>query len=217
MRPGARSSSVENVLARRAALRVQMSMTPEPILIRSVAAANAAIGTTASRTRRLSACHTASKPVRLGALRTSSMPVRMSWASCRYKATGKSVGSAIGSSWHTPSGAGRGRRRVAAVSEATHSIRPPEPRWTHVALRVGDVDRSIAWYEDLTPLRLLDHHSDDFGHGAWLGQPDTVDKPFVLVLAQFLPDADPYRDSPLATLSPFAHLGIELPTCDGGR
>ena len=101
---------------------------------------------------------------------------------------------------------------MAAVSEATHSIRPPEPRWTHVALRVGDVDRSIAWYGELTPLRLLDRHSDEFGHGAWLGQPDTVEKPFVLVLAQFLPDADPYRDSPLATLSPFAHLGIELPT-----
>ena len=62
MRPGARSSSVENVLARRAVLRVQMSMTPEPTLIRSVAAAKAAIGTTASRTSRLSACHTASKP-----------------------------------------------------------------------------------------------------------------------------------------------------------
>ena len=74
MRPGARSSSVENVLARRAALRVQMSMTPEPILIRSVAAANAAIGTTASRTRRLSACHTASNPA-ASARRTSSMPV----------------------------------------------------------------------------------------------------------------------------------------------
>ena len=87
MRPGARSSSVENVLARRAALRVQMSMTPEPTLIRSVAAANAAIGTTASRTRRLSACHTASKPGRLG-LPDEPMPSRMSWASCRYSATG---------------------------------------------------------------------------------------------------------------------------------
>ena len=62
IRSGARSSSVENVLASRAALRVQMSMTPEPTLIRSVAAANAAIGTTASRTSRLSACQTASKP-----------------------------------------------------------------------------------------------------------------------------------------------------------
>ena len=62
MRPGARSSSVENVLASRAGLRVQMSMTPLPTLIVLVLAANAAIGTTASRTRRLSACHTASKP-----------------------------------------------------------------------------------------------------------------------------------------------------------
>ena len=82
MRPGARSSSVENVLARRAGLRVQMSMTPEPTLIRLVAAANAAIGTTASRTRRLSACHTASNPA-ASARCDSSMPSRMSWASCR--------------------------------------------------------------------------------------------------------------------------------------
>jgi hypothetical protein len=65
-RPGARSSSVENVLASRAGLRVQMSMTPLPTLIRSVVAAKAAIGTTASRTRRLSACQTASNPCCLG-------------------------------------------------------------------------------------------------------------------------------------------------------
>ena len=62
IRPGARSSSVENVLARRAGLRVQMSTTPDPMRIRSVPAAKAAIGTTASRTKRLSACHTAVKP-----------------------------------------------------------------------------------------------------------------------------------------------------------
>ena len=62
IRPGARSSSVENVAASRAGLRVQQSTTPEPILIRSVTAAKAAIGTVASRTSRLSACQTASKP-----------------------------------------------------------------------------------------------------------------------------------------------------------
>ena len=62
MRPGARSSSVENVAANRAGLRLQQSATPEPILIRSVTEAKAAIGTVASRTRRLSACQTASKP-----------------------------------------------------------------------------------------------------------------------------------------------------------
>ena len=78
---------MENVDASRAGLRVQMSMTPEPTRMRSVAAAKAAIGTTASRTSRLSACHTASNPL-ASARRTSSMPVRMSWASCRYSATG---------------------------------------------------------------------------------------------------------------------------------
>jgi catechol 2,3-dioxygenase-like lactoylglutathione lyase family enzyme len=97
------------------------------------------------------------------------------------------------------------------VPEPTHPIRPAEPRWTHVALRVGDIDASIEWYQRMTPLVLLDRRSDEFGHGAWLGQPDTADKPFILVLAEFFPESDPYRDSPLGTLTPFAHLGIELP------
>ena len=54
--------SVEKVDARRAGLRVQQSTTPDPILMVSVHAAKAAMGTTASRTRRESACQTASKP-----------------------------------------------------------------------------------------------------------------------------------------------------------
>ena len=62
MRPGARSSSVENVDASRAGLRVQQSTTPDPIFTRSVVAAKAAIGTHASRTSRESACHTSAKP-----------------------------------------------------------------------------------------------------------------------------------------------------------
>ena len=62
IRPGARSSRVEKVDARRAGLRVQQSTTPDPILIVSVHAAKAAIGTTASRTSLESACQTASKP-----------------------------------------------------------------------------------------------------------------------------------------------------------
>ncbi len=61
-RPGASSSSVEKVAASRPTLRVQIGMTPEATLIREVTAANAAIGTVASRTRRLSACQTASNP-----------------------------------------------------------------------------------------------------------------------------------------------------------
>ena len=126
IRPGARSSSVENVLASRAALRVQTSMTPEPTLIRSVPAAKAAIGTTASRTRRLSACQTASKP-HASARLVSSMPSRMSWASCRYNATGKELGSAIGPSWHRRS-AGFAGNATAGTATAMHRERTPPRR-----------------------------------------------------------------------------------------
>jgi hypothetical protein len=62
IRPGARSSRVEKVAASNPTFRVQEFTTPEPIAIRSVTAANAAIGTVASLTRRLSACQTASNP-----------------------------------------------------------------------------------------------------------------------------------------------------------
>ena len=61
-RPGARSSRVEKVAARNAGLRTHMLTTPEPRPMRSVTAPNAASGTVASRTSRLSACHTASNP-----------------------------------------------------------------------------------------------------------------------------------------------------------
>jgi catechol 2,3-dioxygenase-like lactoylglutathione lyase family enzyme len=93
---------------------------------------------------------------------------------------------------------------------ARNSILPPEPRWTHIALRVRDIDASIAWYTEFTPLELLDRRSDEFGHGAWLGQPDSPDKPFILVLAQFFPETDPFKGAPQEILAPFAHLGIEL-------
>jgi catechol 2,3-dioxygenase-like lactoylglutathione lyase family enzyme len=88
---------------------------------------------------------------------------------------------------------------------------PAEPRWTHVALRVGDIDATISWYEEFTPLRLIERRSNESGFGAWLGMPEPTNNPFILVVAQFLPDTDPYADAPLATLAPFAHLGIELP------
>lgn len=100
---------------------------------------------------------------------------------------------------------------MSAMAGPSYDIRPSSPRWTHVALRVGDMDASIAWYESMTPLRLLDRRSDPEGYGAWLGDPDTAEHPFVLVLVQFFPESDPFDDTPLATLNPFAHLGIELP------
>ena len=100
------------------------------------------------------------------------------------------------------------------MSESLYTEHPPEPRWTHIALRVKDIDASIAWYTEFTPLQLLDKRSDEFGFGAWLGQSDSPDKPFILVLAQFFPATDPFKDSPQEVLAPFAHLGIELTSRD---
>jgi catechol 2,3-dioxygenase-like lactoylglutathione lyase family enzyme len=99
------------------------------------------------------------------------------------------------------------------MSEARHEWRPTTPRWTHIALRVADIDESIAWYTDYTPLRLLEKRSDDDGFGAWLGHPDSAANPFILVMAQFFPDKDPFP-LPLATLAPFNHIGIEMPARD---
>ena len=96
------------------------------------------------------------------------------------------------------------------MSEDVFDIHPPSPRWTHVALRVADIDATIGWYTEYTPLKLLDRREDEAGFGAWLGHDDSPGAPFILVVAQFFPETDPFRDSPIATLAPFAHLGMEL-------
>lgn len=91
-----------------------------------------------------------------------------------------------------------------------------QPRWTHVAIPVSDLDRSIAFYTELTPLVVVARNQDENGRGAWLSNDKQVEDPFVLVLAEFLPEVarrfgqDPGR--PHATLAPFAHIGIEMPT-----
>ncbi|MFK8023378.1 MAG: VOC family protein [Ilumatobacter sp.] len=98
------------------------------------------------------------------------------------------------------------------TTEATHELRPKSPRWTHIALRVKDIDESIAFYQDYTSLELLDKREDADGYGAWLGHSDQKEFPFILVLAQFFPDKDPFAPAPIAKMAPFNHLGIELPT-----
>jgi lactoylglutathione lyase len=85
-------------------------------------------------------------------------------------------------------------------------VRPPSPRWTHIALPCDDIDASIEWYERFTPLRLLDRREDADGYGAWLGHPDMADKPFILVLVSFF--ASQGTKQPI--MAPFAHIGIEL-------
>lgn len=92
----------------------------------------------------------------------------------------------------------------------TYALHPPSPRWTHIALRVRDIEKTIAFYTEFTPMEVLARNHDDMGYGAWLGHSDTADKPFILVLAQFFPETDPFKDAPQEVLAPFAHLGIEL-------
>ena len=97
------------------------------------------------------------------------------------------------------------------ATEPTYRDRPTTARWTHLALRVADIDASIAFYTRFTPLELLERREDADGYGAWLGHSDQLEHPFVLVLAQFLEGHDPFA-RPLATLAPFNHIGIELPS-----
>lgn len=94
----------------------------------------------------------------------------------------------------------------------TYELRPTEARWTHIALRVDDMDASIEWYTSMTPLVLIERREDEAGYGAWLGMPGATNNPFILVLAHFFPQTDPFRELGKAVLAPFSHLGIELPT-----
>lgn len=98
--------------------------------------------------------------------------------------------------------------------EPVHEVRPDRPRWTHLALRVGDVEQSIAWYERFTPLRVLQRTSDGRGVGASLADPLDEPFPLILTLAQFAPETDPFGFAPPTVLGPFAHIGFELQSSD---
>ena len=59
-----------------------------------------------------------------------------------------------------------------------NEFRPASSRWTPAALRVSDIDATIAWYERFTARELLDKREDDDGYGTWLGHPETGEFPF---------------------------------------
>ncbi len=84
---------------------------------------------------------------------------------------------------------------------------PPQPRWTHVALPVAEVERSVDWYTAFTPLVPVAVFEDDTGRTAWLSNEGQVTDPFVLVLVTFHDD----RGTRHPLLAPFAHIGIEMP------
>jgi len=86
-------------------------------------------------------------------------------------------------------------------------IGPTAPRWTHIALPAGDLDASILWYTEFTPLVLLDRREDRDGQSAWLCHERQIDNPFVLVLVMVWRD----KGKPSPIMTPFAHLGIEVP------
>lgn len=72
-----------------------------------------------------------------------------------------------------------------------------------------DVDASIEWYARHTPLTLIARRHDSQGESAWMADPATTEAPMVLVLVAMEADAE---KGPTATMAPFAHIGIELPT-----
>jgi lactoylglutathione lyase len=80
-------------------------------------------------------------------------------------------------------------------------------RWTHVALPTGDLDRAIDFYTSLTPLVVVERFADADGESAWLSNDQQVETPFVLVLVSFNRD----KGARLGLLTPFAHLGVEVP------
>ena len=87
------------------------------------------------------------------------------------------------------------------------SARLTSPRWTHVALPTGNLDKAIEFYTSLTPLVVVERFRDDAGESAWLSNDKQADTPMVLVLVSFSQD----RGGQLGLLTPFAHLGIEVP------
>ena len=98
-----------------------------------------------------------------------------------------------------------------------HELRPMRPSWTHIALKVRDIDASIAWYERYTHLSLLTRGEDNDGKNAWLGDKAQAKSPFILVLGQFYEGHDPFHPAPHHPLGPLRSHGDRGPDQGRGR
>lgn len=77
--------------------------------------------------------------------------------------------------------------------------------FTHIGLPVDDLDRSIAWYEEHTPLTLRDR--DTFpGLGEVAAMSEDNDSAYIGLVKS---DQDKAA-TPMLTGNPIAHIGIEL-------
>ncbi|MEM6683401.1 MAG: VOC family protein [Pseudomonadota bacterium] len=97
-----------------------------------------------------------------------------------------------------------------ARAQVAEDIQLDRQRWTHMALRVGDLDKSLEWYKEFTHLEVFVRNEDDLGISAWMVDPKQPDPPFLLVMAQFFEGKDPFAGTEHGVLGPFAHFGIEM-------
>ncbi len=78
-------------------------------------------------------------------------------------------------------------------------------RLTHLALPCRDLNATVAWYEDHTPMRTFHRRVDVDGEVAWLADEGSE---FGLVVVQSFEARD--SGEPQTILSPFAHLGFDV-------
>ena len=93
-----------------------------------------------------------------------------------------------------------------------------QPRWTHVALPVSDLDRAIDFYTKLTPLVVVARNEDEQGRGAWLSNDKQVEDPFVLVIAEFVPEvAQRFGQNPGEPHATLAPSRTSVSSCRTGK
>jgi catechol 2,3-dioxygenase-like lactoylglutathione lyase family enzyme len=85
-------------------------------------------------------------------------------------------------------------------------------QWTHVAIHVRDLDKSVEFYTSYTPLKKIHERFDEETNmrTAWLSdRPEGRETEFVLVLLEGTPPQVPGAQ-PQAPLAPVSHLGFSV-------